>query len=195
MRVEVLMENLKKRGFAVSRFADKDLASDYLCGKISGETVGFGGSMTLQEMGLYEKLGQNNKVFWHWKNPADKEHYAEFSTYITSVNGVSETGELVNIDGAGNRVAATLFGPKKLYFVIGTNKLTPDLASAIERARNITAPPNAKRLDKKTPCAVTGKCADCQSPDRICRAMVITMMPMLGCQHTEVVIIDEHLGY
>ena len=115
--------------------------------------------------------------------------------YLSSANGLSETGEIVNIDGKCNRVAATLFGPKRCIFVCGVNKLRPDLQSAIERARNIAAPLNAKRLNKKTPCAVDGRCHNCKSPERICRAMVIHMGVPSGFESCEVVLIGEKLGY
>ena len=189
-----LIENFEKNGFSVKYFDTKEQAAEYLKGELKGETIGFGGSLTSQQMGLYELLGEENTVCWHWKNPADIKRFPEFTAYITSANGVAETGELVNIDGAGNRVSATLYGPAKLYFICGENKVTPDLPSAIERARNIAAPLNAKRLNKKTPCAQTGKCMNCNSPERICRAMVIHMRPMMPMQKTEVIFVGEALG-
>ena len=92
-------------------------------------------------------------------------------------------------------MSATLFGPKRCIFVCGVNKLCPDLESAVERVRNVAAPLNAKRLGVKTPCAVDGKCHDCKSPDRICRAMVVHMGPPLGMEKCEIVLIGEPLGY
>jgi len=117
--------------------------------------------------------------------------------YLTSLNGVAETGELINIDGDGNRLAATTFGNKKVYFVIGVNKIAPDFASALHRARNIAAPLNARRLSKKTPCAMGEeiKCHDCQSPDRICKGMTVFARKLGGVTEMEVVIINEELGY
>lgn len=189
-----LLKNLTSHGYSAKYFETAAEAAEYLAGAIKGEKVGFGGSMTTQQMGLYDLLGKENTVYWHWKNPADKDKFNEFTTYITSANAVSETGELVNIDGTGNRVAATLYGPKKVYFICGKNKVAPDLAAAVEMARNVASPKNAKRLCRETPCAVTGKCADCNSPQRICSAMVIYMRPMGGAEHTEVIIIGEELG-
>ena len=119
---------------------------------------------------------------------------AEADVYLTSANGLAETGEILNIDGAGNRVASTLYGHKKVYFVIGANKLAPTRDEALWRARNIAAPRNAQRLGKKTPCAVKGdKCYDCKSPDRICRGLVELWGPMMGME-TEVILIGEDLG-
>lgn len=195
MNLEKAIQSLTRNGFAVSHFATGEAAADYLAAKITGETVGFGGSKTIEAMGLYEKLQPQNTVLWHWKDPDALSHYSEFTTYITSANAVSETGELVNIDGNGNRLAGSSFGPKKLYYVVGSNKLAPDLPAAIDRARNVAAPLNAARLARNTPCKLTGKCADCHSPERICRAILIQLCPMAAALHTEVVLIDEPLGF
>ena len=190
-----LLDNFKSHGFTAKYFDTAAEASNYLAGELKGETIGFGGSITLKDMDLYDVLSKENTVYWHWVNPEDKEHFSEFTAYITSANAVSETGEVVNIDGTGNRVSATLYGGKKLYFVCGVNKIAPDLTAAIDRARNVSAPANAKRLERKTPCAVTGKCHDCNSPERICRGMVIHMRPMNGFECSEVIIIGENLGF
>lgn len=190
-----LLETLRSHEFSAVYFETAAEAAAYLAGEIKGETVGFGGSMTSSQLGLYDLLAKENKVYWHWKNPTDKDHFPEFTTYISSANAIAETGELVNIDGNGNRLASTLYGPKKVFFVVGVNKIVPDLASAMDRARNVATPPNAKRLNKKTPCAVTGKCSDCSAPDRLCRAMVVYMRPMGLAERTEVVLVGESLGY
>ena len=116
--------------------------------------------------------------------------------YICSLNGVAETGELVNIDGGGNRLSSGLFGHEKVYFIIGVNKIAPDLEGAIWRARNIAGPKNARRLEKKTPCAVRGdKCYDCKSPERICRALAVLWERPTGIGRAEVVLVNEPLGY
>ena len=132
---------------------------------------------------------------WHWANgPAEREQAAGTQVYLTSVNGLAETGELINIDGAGNRVASTLYGHKKVYFLVGRNKLAPTYDEALWRARNIAAPKNAQRLQKKTPCAVKGdRCYNCKSPDRICRGLVVLWGPMMGME-AEVILVDEDLG-
>ena len=114
--------------------------------------------------------------------------------YLTSVNALAETGELVNIDGTGNRVAATLFGHEKVFFVIGRNKLAPTCDEAVWRARNVAAPQRAKQLGKKTPCAVKcDRCYDCKSPERICRGLAVLWGPMMGMA-AEVLLVDEDLG-
>ena len=198
MAFERVKENLEQRGFRVSTFATAAEAAAYLDGAIDGATVGFGGSITVQEMGLYEKLGTHNQVIWHWKGDPDAHtRAAQAQVYIASANGLAETGEIINIDGAGNRVASTLFGHQRVYFVIGRNKLAPTFEEALWRARNIAAPKNAQRLNKKTPCAVKGdRCYDCKSPERICRGLVVLWKPMMGMEEsTEIVLVDEDLGY
>lgn len=195
MDLSIIRRNLEKCHFTVSVFPDRAGAASHLEAMLQGETIGFGGSVTLRDMNLYERLGKNNTVLWHWIDPAVRDRYAEFTTYLSSVNAISETGELVNIDGTGNRIASTLYGPKKVFFIVGRNKICRDLPSAIERARDIAAPLNAKRLGFKTPCAIDGKCHDCDSPSRICGVLSIHMRPMLHAEHTEVVLIDEDIGF
>ena len=155
--------------------------------------------MTLQELGLFEKLSANNTVYWHWKqSPAEaREKSVTAQIYMTSANAISETGEIINIDGTGNRVAAMLYGHEALYIITGTNKLAPDLPSAMERARNIAAPLNARRLSCKTPCALSEpmRCHDCNSPSRICNGFVTLARPCGGVGKTHVILIEEKLGY
>ena len=191
-----VQKNLAGRGFSVKTFATGSEAAAYLDGAIDGKSVGIGGSVTAQELGLYDQLASHNEVHWHWTNgPAERAAAMGAQVYITSVNGLAETGELINIDGAGNRVAGTLFGHEKVYFIVGRNKLAPTYDQALWRARNIAAPKNAQRLKRKTPCAVKGdRCYDCKSPDRICRGLVVLWEAMMGME-MEVVLVDEELGY
>ena len=197
MKFDAVKKNLEARGYAVRVFATGKEAADYLDAAIDGKSVGFGGSVTLDALGLYERRGSHNQTVWHWKwedKDAARREALTTELYLTSVNGLAETGELINIDGAGNRVAATLFGHEKVYFVIGRNKLAPTYEEAVWRARNIASPQNAKRLGKKTPCAVSGdRCYDCKSPERICRGLVTLWGPMMGME-AEVLLVDEDLG-
>ncbi len=192
---ELLMENLKKRGYAVSFFPTARAAADYLDKTIDGQTVGSGGSMTLQEMGLLDRLGKHNTMVSHWQgDPVTAAMTTQ--VYLSSVNGLSETGEIFNIDGTCNRVSSTLFGHQAVYLVVGRNKIAPDPDSALWRARNIASPKNAQRLGKETPCAAKGdKCYDCDSPQRICRGLVTLWRKPGGVPHMEVVLVDEDLGY
>ena len=192
------MENRARRGDQVRTFATAAEAADYLDGAIDGATVGFGGSVTLQQMGLAERLGTHNQVIWHWQSGAEVlPQAAQTQVYVTSVNGLVESGEIVNIDGVGNRVSSMFYGHQRVYFVIGRNKLSPTLEEALHRVRNVVAPRNAQRLGKKTPCAVRAdRCYDCKSPDRICRGLAVLWEPMMGMEaSTEVLLVDEDLGY
>ena len=194
-------ENLKKLGYQVTVFDTKEQAADYLCGEIKDTTVGFGGSITLRDMGLYDRLQETNKVAWHMY-PAEGQNKDELrmlarntDVYLTSANGLAETGEIINIDGAGNRVSESIFGHKKVYFVIGKNKLAEDYDKALWRARNIAGPKNAQRLGRKTPCAAKGdRCYNCSSPDRICKVLSVFWGAPMGAD-CEVVLIKEDLGY
>ncbi len=192
-------QNLEARGFRVSVFAAAAEAADYLDSAIDNTSVGFGGSVTLEQMGLYERLERHDRVNWHWRPTVDgadaRQAAMTAEHYITSVNGLAETGELINIDGTGNRVASTLYGHKKVWFVVGRNKLAPTYEEALWRARNIAAPKNAQRLGRKTPCAVKADhCYDCKSPERICRGLVV-LWEAIGSMEMEVVLVDEALGY
>ena len=189
-----LQKNLEERGFTVTRFDTAAQAADYLDAALDGKSVGIGGSVTIQEMGLAERLREHAQVLWHWAG-STTQAAAGAQVYLTSVNGAAETGELINIDGTGNRVASGLFGHEKVYFVVGRNKVAPDYDAALWRARNIAAPKNAQRLGRNTPCAAKGdRCYDCKSPQRICRALVV-YWEKPGSMDMEVVLVDDDLGY
>ncbi len=203
MTVNTLKENLLKMGYAVSVFDKKEDATEYLKASIKNTTVGIGGTITAKEMGLLEALSRENEVIWHWfprdgKTAAEElKNASDTDIYISSVNGIAKTGEIVNIDGTCNRLASTLYGHRKVYFVIGENKIADTLQNAIYRARNTAAPLNAKRLGKNTPCAkntAENKCYNCSSPERICAALTVFWQRPKG-QEYEIVIIRESLGY
>ncbi|WP_151076113.1 lactate utilization protein [Flintibacter sp. KGMB00164] len=192
--MERVRKNLEERGFQTSCFATAKEAADYLDAQIDGATVGIGGSMTIQAMGLSERLSKHNEVIWHWEG-GELRRAMLADVYLTSVNGLAETGEIVNIDGNCNRVAASMFGPKRVYYVVGCNKIAPDFEKALWRARNVAAPKNAQRLGKKTPCAVKAdRCYDCKSPERICRGLSVLWRKPTGFEQAEVVLIEEELG-
>jgi len=202
MNFDKVKHNLEEKGFVVSCFETAKDATEYLKGAIKNKTVGFGGSVTVDTMGLYEVLAENNNVVWHHKaqeGKTAKELIGEAcgsQVFIASVNGLAETGEVINIDGACNRVSAIFYGKEKVYLVVGKNKIAPDYESALWRARNIAAPLNAKRLNKKTPCAVKAdRCYDCKSPERICRGLTVLWNKPSGGSEYEIVLINEELGY
>jgi len=182
------------RGYKVTCFETKEEAADYVAGALKGEVIGIGGSVTVDQMGLFDRLTEKNTVWWHWRDRESLKRYGTFTVFLSSVNAVAETGELVNIDGTGNRISATLYGPRRVIFLVGKNKIAPDLPAAIERAK-ASAIPNAARLKRRTPCVQTGKCSDCRSPDRICNAMTIYWMKMMGFEEEEIVFINEDLGF
>lgn len=201
MDIKKVIELLKLKGYTVSYLKNIEEAAVYLDNIIDNKSVGFGDSATLLSMELFERLSSHNEVFdpqhcqigTNFIDTAKKCLTTEI--YITSINALSETGEIVNIDGTGNRVAGSLFGHKKVYFVTGINKLVPTLEDAIWRVRNIVAPQNAMRLQLRTPCAQKGnRCYDCSSPDRICNGMIIHFKKMNDID-MEIVLIDEQLGF
>lgn len=199
--VTKLKDNLEQKGYQVSVFDTKEAAAEYLDSQIHEKNVGFGGSVTLHQMNLFAMLSKHNTVYWHDEKPEEmsvmetRMAASRAEVYISSVNGISEQGEIVNIDNTGNRVAAISYGPSQIYLVIGANKVTPDYESALYRARNVAAPLNAKRLNRKTPCAVNGdKCYDCNCPERICRNLSVLWNKPTGAEY-EVILIRESLGY
>lgn len=198
---DVVKKNLENRGFSVSCFKTAAEAVEHMNSQIDGKTVGMGGSMTLDAIGIYEKLASHNEVFWHQRTPEGKtpnEIKAAANgadVYLSSINGLAETGEIVNIDGNCNRIAAILYGHEKVYLVAGQNKLAKDFEAALWRARNIAAPLNTKRLGRKTPCAVKAdKCYDCRSPERICSALSVLWTRPTACDY-EIILIEENLGF
>lgn len=201
MQFTEVKKNLEAHGFQVTCFETAEEATAYLDAAIDGKSVGFGGSVTLQQMGIYEKLATHNLTYWHWiledgESAAEMRKKAQDAQiYLSSVNGLAQTGELINIDGSGNRVSSILYGHEKVYFVIGVNKLAPDYEQALHRARNIAAPKNAKRLGCQTPCAAKAdRCYNCSSPGRICRGLAVLWEAMIGMD-MEVILINQELGY
>ena len=193
----VVEKNLKELGYEVKVYATLKEAAEYLNSVIDDTTVGIGGSGTVKESGLFETLAEHNKeVIWHWFQPADEARKKAMATevYLTSTNALAETGEMVNIDGCGNRVASMLFGHKKVYYLVGRNKIVKTYEDAVWRARNIASPKRAQQMGRKTPCAVNAdKCYNCKSPERVCHGMVTLWEPMMGMA-AEVILIDEDLG-
>lgn len=196
-----IKQALQNRRFNVVEAATgKDAAAWVLQHIEKGKTVGIGGCMTVQQLGLADLLrSEGHKVYWHWE--AAKEEMTAVRSlanaadvYLCSANAVTADGRLVNIDGTGNRLAATIWGPGEVIFLIGKNKIGGTLDEAIERIKTIACPQNARRLKLNTPCAVTGKCSDCSSPQRMCGATLI-LDRAVGSHPITVVLIDEDLGY
>lgn len=201
MDLEKVIESLTHKGYTVSYFENAKDAAIYLDNEIDNESVGFADSATLLSIELFKRLCSHNEVF-DPQNCTSRTSFIDIAkkcltakVYITSLNALSETGEIVNIDGTGNRLAGSLFGHEKVYFVAGINKIVPNLEDAIWRARNIAAPQNAMRLRLRTPCSKNGdRCYDCSSPDRICNGMMIHFGKMNDID-MEIVLINETLGF
>ena len=199
MAFEALKRTLESNGFTVTVCGTGAEAAAYLNRVIDGTTVGCGGSQTLKELGLYQSLAQHNTLYYHGLSDDPQETQRRAMTaevYLLSANGIAEdTGEIISIDGVGNRVSSALFGHKKVYFVAGRNKVSPDFAAALHRVRNVVAPKNAQRLNCKTPCAKNAdRCYNCNSPERICRGLVVHYKKMLSME-MEVVLVNEDLGF
>ena len=197
------VENLKKNGFDAHWVPDMAAANSLVLPMIDRyETFGFGGSDTVRRLGLVEHLVKSGKtVFDHWKSDISPEESLSIrksqltcDCFFCSANAVSLTGEIVNVDGAGNRTSAMGFGPAKVIIIAGMNKVADDLEGALQRVKQVAGPMRAKSLDMKTPCAETGICSDCRSPQRICRiTTILHRQPVLT--PTSVVLINAALGF
>ena len=165
------------------------------------QTVGVGGSMTLFETGVIDYLRKKPIRFLdRYQEGLSTDQIENIfhqsllaDVYLTSSNAIDRNGNLYNIDGLGNRVAAMIYGPKKVVVIVGMNKIFDDELSAIQHIKNMSCPANALRLHKNTPCVQVGKCVDCQSDDRICSAYVKIARQPLG--RMTVLVINEELGY
>lgn len=164
----------------------------------NGASVTMGGAMSAHEIGLVDALKSGDYRFIDRDAIADKRaamlaaYDADF--FLSSVNAMTEDGVLVNIDGNANRVSCIAQGPKHVLFIVGMNKITPDVDSAVKRARNVAAPVNAQRFGLSTPCAKTGSCANCKSPDTICCQVLVTRYSRHeGRIH--VILVNDTLGF
>lgn len=197
-----LIKNLAKRQIEGFYCPDKESAVKKALELMpEGASVAWGGSMTLAETGLlsavkagpYQVIDRDSA-----KTPEERRALygqiccADF--FLMSTNAITLEGELVNVDGTANRVAFLCFGPQEVIILAGMNKLVKDVAAGYDRARNMAAPPNTLRLNRKTPCAATGRCGDCQSPESICCQTVITRRSSVPGR-IKVILIGEELGF
>lgn len=166
-----------------------------------GCSISWGGSETLEEIGLIAELKASDYIIYDRhtaKTPEEKSQmYGKIVTsdyYFMSSNAITMDGQLVNIDGGGNRVACLITGPKNVIIIVGMNKLVTDVNTGIERVRNMAAPPNTVRLNLKTPCAELGKCANCLVEDCICCEIVITRKSKIPGR-IKVILVGEELGF
>lgn len=197
-----MIKNLKRRNFEALYCPTAAEAVEKVSSQIpDGSSVTWGGSMTIRDMGLTAALHKRDLDILDRDLAADRDeaqriYRKAFSAdyYLSSVNAISEDGVIVNIDGNGNRVAAITFGPKKVILVVGLNKVTQDVESALARARSTASPINAARFDIKTPCRADGTCHNCNSPESICNYIHFMRNSHPAGRHT-VVLVGEDLGY
>ena len=198
-----LIEKLKKRRMEGFYCKTKEEAAALALSFLKeGDTVSFGGSMTLAETGLLDRLRKKTDIRLldrsTAQNPQEVEeiYAATFRSdaYFMSTNAITLDGELVNTDGSGNRVAALIWGPKQVIVLAGMNKVCSTREDAYRRIKDIATPPNCIRLNKKTPCAATGSCGDCYGDDCICSQTVITRRSGIPGR-IKVILIGETLGY
>jgi hypothetical protein len=197
---EGLAAQLRAVGYDAVFVPTRERALEELLDRVPpGSTVGVGGSLTLGQIGAPEALrARGHEVLTPPPDASRDEKTAlrkralTADVFLTGVNAVTADGEIVNLDGTGNRVAATCFGPGRVIYVLGINKLTGDLEEALSRVRNRAAPANAMRLGLKTRCAETGFCHDCDSKHRICNRLVIHLRAGRG-EHS-VIVVGEALG-
>ena len=200
LRTIASLEKNNMNGYIVSN--KEELIGQIISLTNEGEKVSCGGSMSLAETGVMDLLRSGRYDFLDRAKEGlsvediDRIYRECFfaDTYFSSSNAITEDGELYNVDGNGNRVAALLFGPKKVIIVAGVNKIVKNLDEAIKRNREIAAPANAKRLNKSTPCTKIGYCMDCKSPEKICREYTV-IKSQKDKNRIHVIFLNDNIGY
>lgn len=188
-RAEQLIKNLKNRHFGACYCSNREEALKAALLLIpEGSKVGWGGAMSAQEIGLLDALEKGN-----W-NAVGRNTDGGVDVFITGANAMTMDGQMVNIDGLGNRVSAIIYGPKTVVVIVGMNKVLDSLEDAIHRARTVAAPINMQRFDKSAPCSVTGVCHDCKSEDCICNHIVITRHGRPNGR-IQFILVGEDLGF
>ncbi len=193
------IEGLKSRNMTGYYAATKEEAVKIALELIpEGSKVTMGGAMSAHEIGLVQAIKDGNYDFLDRDQAEDKraailEAY-DADYFLASANAMTDDGVIVNIDGNSNRVSAIAQGPKHVLFIVGVNKICGDIDGAMKRARNVAAPINAQRFGLNTPCAKTGKCMDCKSPDTICCQFLITRFSRHK-DRIHVILVNDNLGF
>ena len=203
LRAQQLIQALKQRNMEASYAATKEEALEQALAWIpEGSCIGWGGSVSIDAIGLKDAVRQGNYRVIDRDTAANAEEQeamyrrilADCDYFLTSTNAISQDGVLVNIDGTANRLAAMCYGPRHVLYIVGMNKVVATAEDALHRARNEAAPINAMRFGLKTPCSKTGCCYDCKSPDTVCCQILFTRF-----NHTpgrvKVILVDDSLGY
>lgn len=203
LRAQQLIQALKQRNMEASYAATKEEALEQALAWVpEGSCIGWGGSVSIDAIGLKDAVRQGNYRVIDRDTAANAEEkeamyrriLADCDYFLTSTNAISQDGVLVNIDGTANRLAAMCYGPRHVLYIVGMNKVVATAEDALHRARNEAAPINAMRFGLKTPCSKTGCCYDCKSPDTVCCQILFTRF-----NHTpgrvKVILVDDSLGY
>ncbi|MBR6897173.1 MAG: lactate utilization protein [Lachnospiraceae bacterium] len=194
-----VMKGLESRNMTAYYAKDKAEAKNIALSLIKeGASVTMGGAMSAHEIGLVEALKEGDYNFIDRDAYADKRAAMlmayDADVFLSSANAITEDGVLINIDGNSNRVSAIAQGPKMVLFIVGMNKVCPDVDAAMKRARNVAAPINAQRFGLSTPCAKTGSCMDCKSPDTICCQFLMTRYSR-HAGRIHVILVNDSLGF
>ena len=194
-----LIKGLESRNMSGYYAASREQALELALSLIpKGASVSMGGAMSAHEIGLVEAVKGPDYRFIDRDAVSDRRAAMlaayDADVFLSSANAVTEDGVLVNIDGNANRVSAMAFGPKKLVLIVGMNKVCPDVDAAMKRARNVAAPINAQRFGLSTPCAKTGSCMNCKSPDTICCQFLITRYSR-HAGRIHVILVNDNLGF
>ena len=200
-QAETIIKHLQKRGMEGHYCADSKSAVQKALSLIpEGSTVTWGGSESIKECGLMEALKDAPVTIWDRKDVKPEDMKAFYlkafsaNVYLMSSNAITLDGQLVNIDGTGNRIAALTYGPDRVILIVGMNKVCPDLESAITRVHNVAAPPNCMRLNIENPCTKDGICHNCLSPTKICNMLHVMHFNRFPGR-IQVVLVGEQLGY
>jgi len=197
--IRQMIKNLESRNMSGYYARSKEEALSIALSLIpEGSSVSMGGAMSAHEIGLVDALKEGNYNFIDRDAYEDKREAMllayDADVFLSSVNAMTQDGVLVNIDGNSNRVSAIAQGPKKVVFIVGMNKVCDDVDGAMKRARNVAAPINAQRFGLSTPCAKTGMCMDCKSPDTICCQFLITRFSRHK-DRIHVILVNDNLGF
>jgi len=200
-RAQILVKNLRARHFDAWYCADREAALNKALELIpEGASVGWGGAMSAQQIGLIDRMNEGPyRAIDRDKTSSPEERKAAMrqclltDVFITGANALSMDGQMVNIDGVGNRVAAIVYGPETVLVIAGMNKVVDTLEDAVRRARTIAAPMNKQRFSSETPCEITGMCADCKSEGCICNQILITRNSK-PAGRIKVILVGEELG-
>lgn len=203
-QIQSTIGSLKKKNYDVFYVSTPEDAQELVLSLIpKGSKIGVGGSLTVQQLGLYKAFYSEDYTFYNQYKPGltPDEAYEVRSKglnadyFVTGTNAITIDGELINLDGLGNRIVGITYGPKKVIIVVGINKFVSSIDEGIKRVKNYAAVLNCKRLNiKTTPCLETGKCEDCSTPERICNHMLITLRQRAKGRVT-IVIVGKELGF